>query len=397
MKFTKATAASLALPAGKSDHFEWDDATPGFGIRLRGDRRTWTAQIRVHGRTRRLAIGDIRQIDLEPARAAAKKFFAEATLGNDPAKSRAEARAKAAITVGGTVEKYLTAREAELRPGSFRQVTLFLRQHFKQLHGLPLDSVTRREVAVAVEAITKNSGPVAGARARTVLSGFYSWALRQGLSDGSNPVEHTNRPGNETPRERVLAPQEIRSIWLACSGEGDFPRILRLLFLTACRRSEIGSLEWSEINFDRALLTIPGEKVKNHRTHRLPLVPEAAEILRSVPRREGNPFVFGPPRQGYTAFSYAVTELHRCLAATGDVTGHWQLHDIRRTVRSEMGDLGIEPWIGEQILNHARAGIEGTYNWATLERQMRQALGLWGDRLRCIVEGTESNVVALRA
>jgi hypothetical protein len=85
------------------------------------------------------------------------------------------------------------------------------------------------------------------------------------------------------------------------------------------------------------------------------------------------------------------------LASTGDVTEHWQLHDIRRTVRSQLGDLGVEPWIGEQILAHRRAGIEAIYNLAKLETQMRTALGLWADRLRTIVEGTESTVVQLRA
>jgi hypothetical protein len=124
-------------------------------------------------------------------------------------------------------------------------------------------------------------------------------------------------------------------------------------------------------------------------------VPEAVEILRSIPRREGNPFLFG--RRGFYSFSYCHGELRKCLAATGDVTEQWQLHDVRRTVRSEMGDLGVEPWIAETILAHKRAGIEGTYNWAKLEKQMRQALSLWAERLREIVEGGESTVMAVRA
>jgi hypothetical protein len=52
MKFTKSTVAALSLPAGKSDSIVFDGATPGFGVRLReGGKRTWIAQIRVHGRT----------------------------------------------------------------------------------------------------------------------------------------------------------------------------------------------------------------------------------------------------------------------------------------------------------------------------------------------------------
>jgi hypothetical protein len=81
MKFTKASIAALALPAGKTDCFFWDSATPGFGIRLHGVRRTWTAQLRVAGRTKRLALGDVRRIELDAARTAAKRFFASATPG----------------------------------------------------------------------------------------------------------------------------------------------------------------------------------------------------------------------------------------------------------------------------------------------------------------------------
>ena len=74
----------------------------------------------------------------------------------------------------------------------------------------------------------------------------------------------------------------------------------------------------------------------------------------------------------------------------------WTLHDVRRSIRSELGDLGVEPWVGEQILAHHRGGIEGVYNHAKLERQMRQALQLWADRLRAIIEGGESNVVPMK-
>jgi integrase len=396
MRFTKTSVAALMLPPDKTDFIVFDETTPGFGVRLRaGGKRTWVAQIRADGRTRRLAIGDVAQIELEPARAAAKRFFAEATLGNDPIKARAEARAKAATTVGSTIEKYLAVREPIARKSAYEDTVRYLKRYFSALHDRPVEAVTRRDVAVIVSTLAKDHGPVAAARARSALSAFYTWALKEGLAGESNPVAFTNDPApNEKPRERVLAWAETRAIWHSLP-DNRYGAVLRLLFYTACRRQEIGSLEWSEIDFDRALLTIPGVKMKNHRTHRLPLIPEAIEILRATPRTD-SPFVFGG-RRGLTGFSYYNRELRSCLAAFGDVVDDWTLHDIRRTIRSELGDLGVEPWVGESILAHKRAGIEGTYNWAKLEKQMRTALGLWADRLREIVEGGESNIVALRA
>jgi len=101
MEFTTNAIADLDLPVGKSDHFEWDDAMPGFGIRLRaGGKRVWIVQYRVHGRQRRQTIGDARRIDLKAARGAAQKVFAEVALGGDPQGKRADAQARAAVTIG---------------------------------------------------------------------------------------------------------------------------------------------------------------------------------------------------------------------------------------------------------------------------------------------------------
>jgi hypothetical protein len=85
MEFSKETIADLTLPAGKSDLIEFDDALPGFGIRLRaGGKRVWIVQYRAGGRQRRVTLGDARRIDLKAARRAAEQRFAEVTLGRDP-------------------------------------------------------------------------------------------------------------------------------------------------------------------------------------------------------------------------------------------------------------------------------------------------------------------------
>jgi integrase len=395
MKFTKTSVEKL-LASPPAKEFVWDASCPGFGIRLRGS-PTWYVQLRVNGKTRRAKLGDVSRIELEPARAAAKRFNAEATLGNDPIKAKALARTAAATTVGSTVELYLAARESSLRPSSLQQARLSLRKHFAALHPLPLASVARKDVAVAVTAVAKDHGKIAAKRARAHLSAFFTWCLREGIGGESNPVSNTNDPApDEKPRDRTLSPDEIKHLWHMLP-DTEFGKVVKLLLLTACRRGEIGSLLWSEVDLDKALLTIRAGRMKGGKEHRLPLVPEALDILRSVAPRPGNPHVFGSARSGLTGFSEPVKELRDALAAMGYVADPWRMHDIRRTVRSEMGELGVEPWIAERILAHSRLGIEATYDKSKLERQMRTALGLWANRLRCIVEGTESTVVALRA
>jgi integrase len=398
MKFTKQSVAELKLPPDKIDHIVFDDDTPGFGVRLRKTgSRIFIAQMRIGGRTRRISIGEVGRIELETARVFAKQFFAQSVLGTDPIAARAEAKAKAAVTVGPTIELYLAAKETSLRPVSYKQAVRCLRRYFAGLHPLPVSSVTRRDVAVAVTEIARDHGKVTAARARSHLSAFFSWCLREGIGGESNPVANTNDPApDEEPRDRVLAPDEIKAIWRSLP-DTDFGRVVQLLFLTGCRRAEIGSLSWSEINFEKALLTIPASRMKGGQLHRLPLVPEAIEILQSVAPRPGNKFVFGGARNGFTNFQYSMTELRNALAVTGLVTERWTLHDVRRSVKSELSELLIEPWISERILAHVRGGIEGVYDWSRLEGPMRTALLKWADRLRSIVDDTESTVVALRA
>jgi integrase len=149
------------------------------------------------------------------------------------------------------VEKYLAVRKPVARPSTYRQLDRYLSGYFPSLDGMPIDAVKRRDVALAIADIVAAHGPVAAARARAALSAFYTWALKEGVATGeSNPVTFTNDPADEKPRKRVLAPSEIRAIWRTLP-EGTYSDVVRLLFYTGCRRQEIGSLEWREINFEK--------------------------------------------------------------------------------------------------------------------------------------------------
>jgi hypothetical protein len=216
MRFTKASVAALQLPAGKTDHFFWDDATPAFGVRLRGTKRTWIAQMRVHGRTQRRGcqpdrIGACQERSQEV-------FWGVDTRGaKDPAAQRVQARAQAANTVGIIIEQYLADREEVARPNTMRNLRRYLRQLFAPLHGRPIDGVTRRDVTDELNRLKKENGACTAKEARAALSAFFTWAWKAGNATGeSNPVTLTNDPNpGAKPRDRVLVPAEIRAIWRA--------------------------------------------------------------------------------------------------------------------------------------------------------------------------------------
>jgi integrase len=397
MKLTRDVVAALALPEGKTDHLFWDDAMPGFGVRLRGDSKRWVVQYRVGPQQRRESLGDVRKVKLEDAREIARRRFAQVELGTDPAAERAKAReaANAAkLTLSNVAARYLDAKAARMRPNTYRGAKLHFSVHWKPLGNRPIGNIKRADVAARLQEIVKEHGRTAAARARGNLSALYSWAQKEGLCEG-NPVIVTNDPAEGIePRDRVLSDRELATIWNACLDD-DFGRILRLLILTGCRREEIGALKWSEI--DGEVMTIPATRTKNHKTHALTLPPLALEILNSIPRREDRDFVFAKSGGGFYGWGYSTMALHtRIATCEGKALPHWVLHDLRRTMRTGLGRVGVAPHIAELCINHRKGGVEAIYDRHRYEREIKAALALWADHVAAIGEGRESNVGALR-
>src|SRR5271165_806421 len=116
MRLTKANVAKLLLPDGKNELLVFDEALAGFGVRLRyGGKRTWIAQYRMGTKQRRLSLGSTETIDADEARKRARSALSKVQLGVDPQTEKVSARLQAAVTVGSTVEKYLSRREKHLK------------------------------------------------------------------------------------------------------------------------------------------------------------------------------------------------------------------------------------------------------------------------------------------
>jgi len=394
MKLTTAVVASLALPPGKSDHIEWDDTLPGFGVRLRGRGKGWVVQYRFARQTRRESLGDVRKVKLDDARRIARQRFAQVEMGADPAAERAVAAA-AALTLAAAAERYLGARRDRMRPNTYKAAERYFRVYWKPLHERPLVAIKRADVAARLQELTQAHGRTAAARARDYLSAMFSWAMREGLCE-ANPVLATNDPAaGILPRDRVLSDDEIRIVWNAC-GDDAAGRIVKLLLLTGCRRDEIGALKWSEI--EAGLLTIPGTRTKNRRALVLPLPAVAIELLAAVAKQSGGEFVFG--RGGDTPFSgWSAAKLYldaRIVITTGKALPHWTLHDLRRSMRSGLGKLGVPPHVAELAINHVKGGVEAIYDRYQYQREIGSALTRWAEHLLTVVEGRESKVVTLQ-
>jgi integrase len=394
MKLTQRAIAALALPEGKAEAVFFDDARPGFGVRLQGQSRRYIVQYKLGSKHRRMTLGSTTLLRLDDARDSAAKILARVRLGEDPAGEKQEARARATDVCEAVVRRYLTHQKARLRSKTYTATEHALLTHWKPLHALLLSKIERRTIASHLDEIAARSGPAAAGHARAVLAAFFSWAMRQGVAD-TNPVIGTNRYGNAKGRNRVLSATELVRVWCA-AGEGAYGTIIKLLILTGQRREEIGGLRWSEVIFPACLIRLPPARVKNGRAHDVPLSEEALALLRGVPQRDGRDFVFGAGVNGFGGYGKPKRTLDERIAANGEPMPPWTIHDVRRTAATHMAEeLGVQPHIIEATLNHVsghKAGVAGIYNRALYEREKRTALDLWAKHVMGLVEGWKPGV-----
>jgi integrase len=400
MKLTAASVAKLALQEDEKDKIYRDDDLSGFGYRLRrtgnGINRTWVIQYRIGRDQRRISL-DASKFEIGAARKVAKDYLARVQLGQDPAAERDKLREEAnavKLNLGDVAARYLSTKRDVLSASTLNATERHLHRDFVKLMARPVAEIARSEIAATLQDVIKQRGRTAAARARSTLSTVYVWALKEGLIENSqNPVTLTNDPleGVDNSRDRVLSDSELVRVWRACQDD-DFGRIVRLLILTGCRRDEIGSLRWSEIDLDAGTLTIPGERTKVGKAHCLTLPQMATHILDSIPRRPDRDFLFGQRGGGFSRWGWHTDAMRERL---GDMPP-FVLHDLRRTFRTGLGRLGVPSHVAELAIGHVRQGIEATYDRHSYQGEIASALIMWADHVGAILDGRNHKVESLR-
>jgi integrase len=391
MKLTQSIVDKLELPEGKTDHIFWDDANPGFGFRLRaGGSKRPVIQYKLGAKQRRMTT---KPCTLEQARRWAKKELGRVANGEDPQGEKHVARATAHETFKAISERFIEFQTGRLRRSSLRDVDRYLTRYCKRLHELPIERISRRDVASMLATIATDHGPVSADRAASALSSMFAWAIGAGLVD-ANPVIGTNKHAGHRSRDRVLKDEELAAVWLA-AGDDDFGNIIKLLMLTGQRRSEIADLQRSEIVGRN--IELSAERCKNHRAHIVPLSAPAWAIIEEQLGNNLRPtYLFGAHRfSGFSGFSKS----KRGLDARLEGVAPWTLHDIRRSVSTRMHELGTEPHIVEAILNHVsghKSGVAGVYNRAVYLEGKAKALDAWANHISVIVaQASGANVSKL--
>jgi Arm DNA-binding domain/Phage integrase, N-terminal SAM-like domain len=187
----------------------WDSEVKGFGCRRHGtDGRHYLLRYRFNGKQTFKKIGRHGSPwTPDAARAEALRLLGQIVSGVNPAQRQPES-----VTFGAEMDRYLAQRQANVRPETFRQLTLHLRKHSSPLHALAIDRIDRRRIAQLLAQVETGSGAVSRNRLRSSLSAFWSWLIREGLLE-TNPVTGTGVADEGPSRDRVLSNKELAEIW----------------------------------------------------------------------------------------------------------------------------------------------------------------------------------------
>jgi integrase len=374
--------------------------------------RTWIYRFKApSGRTREMGLGSLNTISLAEAREAARDCRKLCRDGTDPIEQRREKLAATRIesakimTFDACAEHYIAAHRAGWRnPKRASQWPNTLATYVSPVFGsVPVQAVDVGLVMKALEPIWREK-PETASRVRGRIESVLDWATARGYRQGDNPARWRGHLENLLPARAKVQRVEHHAALpypeigefieeLRCQ-EGIAARALETAILTATRTGELIGARWSEIDLDAKLWTIPAERMKAGKEHRVPLSDTVVAILEKMQKvRLADDFVFPGGKAGKPLSNMAMAMLLRRLGR-GDLT----VHGFRSTFRDWAAECTNFPReVAEMALAHALSDkVEAAYRRGDLFEKRRRLMEAWAKHCSTTrVTKEPNNVVAM--
>lgn len=372
-----------------------DARTPGLAARVATSGAvTWDCSFRIAGtgKVRRTSLGRWpADATLEEARERAGALLKAARAGRNLLAEEKESRRRSLerITVAQLIDEYVR-RRVKGRLRSAAPIESRLKRALAGLLDRPADDVRRRDIRAELDAAAETGLRREVEQRRQNVSVMWKWAVAADLVD-SNPTADLPKYPDSPLRERVLSDEEIAAIWPwldTCGMPTNHAKIIRLCLLMGPRCGEVAGMSAEEVDTENKLWILPPARSKSGQQRVTPLVGAVWEIVADRLKAVGTGLLF-PTQTGkpLTAAHVGQVLLCRELPVAPFVT-----HDLRRTVATNLVDMGFGLETAAAVLGHAVGGAKV----ATLRRHYlrtdhlepkRRALEAWGNRVADIVSG----------
>lgn len=372
IKLTEVTIKTLTSP-GREKTYYWDAEVPSFGIcvPLTG-RKAYVFQFRDRGgRTRRISLGLVTLQSLEEARRKAKGMKLSLLEGHDPLRARRERKSEA--TVNDLLDAYVT-RHLEVnvsKPSSVREIKRVVQYIREWIGPRPISTIEPKDFTALRTKLKDRPGRFNGIRA--YWKAAWKVAFIEGLMKSVDPSTGV-KAYPKKPRRRVVDEGEYKRLYEAmerCKRTGEIHPIIvhavEALIFSGCRKMEILSLKRVDVDFARGCLTIREHKTDGAVGEKVVAMnPELEAVLRDVPQREGNPYVFWSPHRGYKARFSHIKELddpwQKLCAIAGIADLH--RHDLRRSFATHGLESGIALEAMSATLGHTNPMTTFRHYWS---------------------------------
>ncbi len=383
-RLTARTVQTLKKPGRHAD---------GGGLYLSispdGSRRRWVYLFRWRnpgevgpGKLREMGLGSVSSVSLAEARtkaADARKLILE---GRNPIEARAPERGTP--TFREMADEVIAALEPGWKNPKHRdQWRMTLTEYCKPIRATPVDAVTTDQVVQILRPLWARA-PETASRLRGRIEKVLDAAKAKGTRSGENPARWRGHLDNLLPKRRKLTRGHHKAV--AYADMPDFMAQLRekgsigascleFVILTAARSGEGIGARWSEIDLDRGTWTVPGERMKAGRQHRVPLSLRALEVVLQMEAMRQSEFVFPGSRPGRPLSSMALEMVMRRLKVDATV------HGFRSTFRDWAAEqTSATREVAEAALAHVLENkVEAAYRRSDLFEKRRSLMEQWAD------------------
>ncbi len=268
----------------------------------------------------------------------------------------------------------------------------------KAFRGKRLDEITTDDLRALCNKVKARGAPATAVHVRDIVKQIFAFAILHG-EKVANPADDVapSSLGTFLPRDRALSPTEIRIVLKVVETVATYPTIrlaLRLILLTLVRKSELIEATWDEVDFEKALWTIPKERMKGGRAHNVYLSQQALDIMVALRTCAGGsrfvlPSRYDADRCMSKATLNRVTQVVVERAqALGLPLEPFTVHDLRRTGSTILNELGFNSdWIEKTLAHEDGRSTRAVYNKAEYGEQRRHMLQQWADMIDAWVNG----------
>jgi integrase len=344
----------------------------------------------LNGKAREMGLGSFRLVSLDKARAERDRQHELLAEGKDPIETHKAAKARTALeqaqakTFEECARTYIETHRAGWKNAKhIEQWENTLSTYaYPKIGALPVQAIDTGHVREALQAIWNGKRETA-VRLRGRIEKILDWATALGYRAGLNPARwrgHLDKVLAKDQRRRRIQhhpamPVEKTGAFVKAlrQQEGTAARALEFLILTAARTGEVIGMQWPEVDLDGAVWTVPVERMKGHREHRVPLSPAALKLLRSLSKGEG--YVFLGRTTTRPLSNMAMLKLLERM-------GHADLtvHGFRSTFRDWAAErTSFAREVCEMALAHAISDeTEAAYRRGDLFDKRRRLMEAWG-------------------